>query len=264
MSGAVDHDFGDVRVLHQVLERSEAERFVNDLLAQARRDLRRIRRTFAARVAVMLSTFARSSASFAASVCARASGDEVELPQQRLMNLLLERVALRVDHVCAGGMAVAAYADVRRSGIRASPVGDAADGCNVVSASSGGKRFNVALQGGDALGSNCVDVDSGISAMIFAPSARSISLRESGSLSPRALLTKAIRLDGMPKRCRSANVACAPATPKSVGSNTTKTRRARVTNGRTAAANGCGASTMIASNPVRSAATASTVFRIER
>ncbi len=39
---------------------------------------------------------------------------------------------------------------------------------------------------------------------------------------------------------------CAPAMPKSVGSTTTKTRVVRMTNGRAAAANGCGASTRIA------------------
>ena len=67
----VDHDFGDVRILHEVFERSEAERFVDDLLAQRRRALPPSPSNLRAESsAVMLSTFARSSASFAASVCA--------------------------------------------------------------------------------------------------------------------------------------------------------------------------------------------------
>ena len=68
--GPVDHDFGDVRIAHQIFERPEAQRFVDDLAPQLGELFGRARE-LAGRNAAMRRfprPSARSSASFAASV----------------------------------------------------------------------------------------------------------------------------------------------------------------------------------------------------
>ena len=42
---AVDHDFGDVGIAHEILERAEPQRFVDDLLPQAGDVFGRVRRS---------------------------------------------------------------------------------------------------------------------------------------------------------------------------------------------------------------------------
>jgi hypothetical protein len=82
------------------------------------------------------------------------------------------------------------------------------------------------------------------SALTGSLSARSISAREISPLPERSLTTRAMREARMPKRSIAASEACATLTPIKVGSVTTTILLAREMNGRTVAANGCGASTM--------------------
>ena len=120
--GAIDHDFGDIRIFDQIFQRSEAQRFIDDLLTQAREIFGRsvkltLRNQFGGDVfdgGAQLGEPRR--------IGVRESGrDEVYLAQQRFMRVALEDVAFGFERgILWFAVAVAVAAHVPAP--RASPI----------------------------------------------------------------------------------------------------------------------------------------------
>ena len=98
------------------------------------------------------------------------------------------------------------------------------DGCRSVKRPSAGSDSMCRCECADALGVAAVFQRWYLGRQLGCRAVFDLARAKPRRLSLRAFVTRSMRSSGTPKRCRSASMVCAPATPSSVGSTTTKKR----------------------------------------
>ena len=179
------------------------------------------------------------------------------------MHLLLERVALGVDDEGRRDRCADAGRSLQRHRVRRTA--PPADGCSLVQRR---RRSEATRCSAGARRCSWRSCDWSRAESRRRPSRRgALDLAARDGLGSRCAccMISAMRSVGTPKRCRSASIAlrAGDAQERRLENDEEAASRA-MTNGRTAAANGCGASTMIASKPVMLAGEGLDRARIER